>query len=214
MNIFIVDDHPMTVAGYAETLSGSQIFPQSTCFIKAYNCQDAFSKITANATLDLAIIDFGLPSFAEQNIFSGSDLTKIVKQHNPECKVIIITAHTEILIIFEIYKNTKPDGLIIKNDLTPENLKTAASQVMIGNQFQSTSVQKVIQDIWKKELMIEDTNREILLYLSKGNKIKDIERITKISMSTIQRRIAHMKDAFNVSEDSSLIKEAILQGFL
>lgn len=85
---------------------------------------------------------------------------------------------------------------------------------MKGSQIQSCSVKKVIQDIWKKELMIEDTNREILLYLSKGNKIKDIERITKISMSTIQRRIAHMKDAFNVSEDSSLIKEAILQGFL
>jgi DNA-binding NarL/FixJ family response regulator len=52
------------------------------------------------------------------------------------------------------------------------------------------------------------------MYLSKGNKIKDIERSTSLSMSTIQRRIAHMKDAFNVAEDSTLVKEAILQGFL
>jgi DNA-binding NarL/FixJ family response regulator len=62
--------------------------------------------------------------------------------------------------------------------------------------------------------MIDDSNREILMYLSKGNKIKDIERSTSLSMSTIQRRIAHMKDAFNVAEDSTLVKEAILQGFL
>lgn len=214
MNILIVDDHPMTVAGYSQTLSEIQAFSASANFLKAYNCEEAFFKLITNAVLDLAIIDFGLPSFAVQNLFTGSDLAKIIKQKHPNCKIIIITAHTEILIIYDIYKNTNPDGLVIKNDLNPENLKSLVLEVMKGSQIQSCSVKKVIQDIWKKELMIEDTNREILLYLSKGNKIKDIERITKISMSTIQRRIAHMKDAFNVSEDSSLIKEAILQGFL
>jgi hypothetical protein len=30
-------------------------------------------------------------------------------------------------------------------------------------------------EIWKKELMVEDYNQEILFYLSKGFKIKELE---------------------------------------
>lgn len=214
MNILIVDDHPLTVSGYTDTLSRIQVLSNSSSFLQAYNCEDAFCKIMTNSILDLAIIDYGLPSFPAQHLFSGSDLAQIVKQNHPNCKIIIITAHTEILVVYEIYKNSKPDGLILKNDLNPENLGTFVLEVINGTSFQSKSVKKVIQDIWKKEVMIDDVNRKILMYLYKGNKIKDIEGLTKLSMSTIQRRIAQMKDAFNVTEESSLVKEAISQGFL
>ena len=46
------------------------------------------------------------------------------------------------------------------------------------------------------------------------NKIKDLEKIVSLSISPIQRRIAQMKDAFEVKEDGSLLKEAFKQGFL
>lgn len=62
--------------------------------------------------------------------------------------------------------------------------------------------------------MFDDINRQILMYLSKGYKIKDLEKIISLSISPIQRRIAQMKDAFDVKEDSSLVKEAILLGFI
>jgi hypothetical protein len=52
------------------------------------------------------------------------------------------------------------------------------------------------------------------LYLSKGYKIKDLEKIVSLSISPIQRRIAQMKEVFDVKEDSSLVKEAFKQGFL
>jgi DNA-binding NarL/FixJ family response regulator len=214
MNVLIVDDHPMTVSGYRDSLSGSALFSSPMHFFKACNCEEAYFKLQTSAVLDLALIDFGLPPFPLKDIFSGSDLATVVRKLHPQCKVIIITAHTEVITVYNLFKNTKPDGLIIKNDLTPENLPRAVVEVLSGAVFQSSTVKKVLQELWKKELMIDDSNREILMYLSKGNKIKDIERSTSLSMSTIQRRIAHMKDAFNVAEDSTLVKEAILQGFL
>lgn len=214
MNILIVDDHPMSVSGYTDTLSSSGLFPKSPSFFKAYNCEEAFYKIMSNTVLDLAIIDFSLPPFAGHHLFSGSDLAKIIKQNHPDCKIIIVTAHTEILIVYDIYKKTNPDGLIIKNDLNSEYLKNFVVEVLNGNHCKSCTVKKVIKDINRKELMVDDTNRAILMYLSQGNKIKDIEGMTNLSISAIQRRIAQMKDAFDVSEESNLLKEAILQGFL
>ena len=59
-----------------------------------------------------------------------------------------------------------------------------------------------------------DTNREILLYLSKGYRIQDMEKVVFLSLSAIKRRIAQMKELFEVSEDSSLVKAARIQGFI
>lgn len=214
MNVLIVDDHPMTVSGYIESLSGKNIFATAPCFFKAYNCEEAFCKLNTTSSFELAIIDYGLPPYASEKLFTGSDLAKRIKINQPDCKIIIITAHTEILIVYEIVKNTMPDGLIIKNDNTPENLPFSVRAVLAGTIFQSSSVKKIIHEILKKDLMIDDVNREIVMYLSKGYKIKELESIVRLSISSIQRRIAQMKDAFNVSEDSSLVKEAILQGFI
>ncbi|HKO76841.1 MAG TPA: hypothetical protein VJU52_06465, partial [Flavobacterium sp.] len=120
----------------------------------------------------------------------------------------------EIIIVYEIYKKIRPDGLIIKNDITPNKLQQAMVEIMEGNPFQSTMVRNCINEIWKKELMVEDYNRQILYYLSKGFKIKELEGVICLTTSAIQKRIIRMKKAFEAKDDSSLVKEAIRQGFI
>lgn len=213
MNVLIVDDHPMTVAGYIDSLSQKTLFHEEFVFTKAYDCETAF-EIIAKSTFDLVILDQGLPSYQQAGIFSGSDLTLFVRKKMSNCKIIIITAHAEVIIVYDIVKKIDPDGLLIKNDITPENLPLAVREILKGNNFKSPTVKKIIQEVWKKDLMVDDINRQILMYLSKGYKIKDLEKIISLSISPIQRRIAQMKDAFEVKEDSSLVKEAILLGFI
>ncbi|TEB41368.1 hypothetical protein D0809_25880 [Flavobacterium circumlabens] len=111
-------------------------------------------------------------------------------------------------------KKIRPEGLIIKNDITPNNLPIVVKEVMQGNQYQSPTVKSCINEIWKKELMVEDYNRQILFYLSKGFKIKELEPIIYLTTSTIQKRIIKMKKAFDVTDDIGLVKEAITQGFV
>ena len=62
--------------------------------------------------------------------------------------------------------------------------------------------------------MVDDINRQILFFLSKGYKMKEVEEMVFLSGSAVQKRIASMKKAFEVSNDGSLVKEAIQQGFL
>lgn len=218
MNIFIVDDHPMTVEGYVNALLVAPFGLFKPAFTKAYNCEEAYNTLSrtsaAKELFDIAIVDKGLPGYEMKSILSGSDLAILIREKMPNCKIIMITAHTEVIIVYDIAKKIRPEGLIIKNDITPEKLQRAVMEVMQGNQYKSPIVKSCINEIWKKELMIEDQNRQIILYLSKGFKIKELEEIICLTTSAIQKRIIRMKKAFEVTDDTGLVKEAIKQGFI
>lgn len=218
MNVLVVDDHPMTVEGYINALVSEPFGTHNPFFVKAYNCEQAYNSIlkinSIKRSFDIAIIDKGLPSYEEKSIISGIDLVILIRKKMPNCKIIMITAHTEVIIVYDIAKNLRPDGLLIKNDITPEKLQQAVNEIILGNQYQSPIVKSCINEIWKKELMIEDYNRQILLYLSKGFKIKELEGVIYLTTSAIQKRIIRMKKAFDVTEDTSLVKQAIIQGFI
>ncbi|WP_289058386.1 DNA-binding response regulator [uncultured Flavobacterium sp.] len=218
MNVLVVDDHPMTVDGYINALLETSYGVPHFSFTKAYNCEQAYHAIgkliSTKQSFDLAIIDKGLPSYKEKSILSGSELAVFINEVMPVCNIVMITAHTEILIVYEIYKNVKPKGLIIKNDLTPERLQQAIKAIADGKSYQSPMVKACINEIWKKELMVEDFNRQILFYLSKGFKIKELEEVICLTTSAIQKRIIRMKKVFEVTDDSGLVKAAIQQGFI
>lgn len=218
MNILLVDDHPMTVEGFMNALLKVNFTKKKAVFTKVHNCKDGYHTIIKTSKspkpFDLAIIDQGLPNYPEQSMASGSDLALLIRKSMPDCKIIMITAHTEVIIIYDIVKNVRPDGLINKNDISPGNLQLIVAEVMQGNPYQSPIIKSCIDEIRKKELMFDDFNRQILSYLSKGFKVKELEGVVCLSTSTIQKRVIQMKNAFDVTDDTGLVKEAIKQGFI
>lgn len=213
MNVLLADDHPMTIEGYHDALQKEPFAIYEPRFTKTYSFEEAWQAMERQ-TYELAIIDNSMPPFLDASITSGIELAQYIRTKMPSCKVIIITAHTEVVIVYDIAKRARPDGLIIKNDVTPDKLQAAVMEVIKGGSYQSPLVKNCISEIWKKELMVEDYNRQILFYLSKGFKIKDLEQTVYLTTSAIQKRISRMKKAFDVSDDTSLVKEAIKQGFI
>lgn len=217
MDILLADDHPLTIEGYVDALSRMPLDEQLQ-FTKTYDCRQAFEQIDAldadNPHFALAILDNSMPEFAEQNVRSGVDLAQLIRKKQPDCKIIIITAHNEVIIVYDIVKKARPDGLILKNDVTPDKLQQAVREVLAGETYQSPLVRECIAEIWKKDLMVEDRNRQILFYLSKGFKIKEMEELVHLTASAIQKRISQMRKAFDVHDDNNLVREAVRQGFI
>lgn len=214
MNIFIVDDHPMTVDGYKNVICNSS---ETHSFTVAYDCKIAYTEIMnlkGRKHFDMAIIDKGIPEYTELKMHSGVDIAILLREVNPQCKIVMITAHTEFLVIYDIYKKIKPEGFISKGELTPSNLQAIIQVVQNNENYLSPLVKDCIKEIWKKDLMVDDYNRQILFYMSKGYKLKELEEVVFLATSTIQRRVIKMKQAFDVPDDSSLIKIAIKQGFI
>ncbi len=214
MNIFILDDHPMTVDGYKNVICNLY---ETNSFTVAYDCKTAYTEIMnlkGRKHFDIAIIDKGIPEYPERKMYSGVDIALLLRDVNPQCKIVMITAHTEFLIIYDIYKKIRPEGFISKGELTPNNLQDIISVVQNSENYLSPFVKDCIKEIWKKDLMVDDYNRQILFYMSKGYKLKELEEVVFLATSTIQRRVINMKQAFDVPDDSSLIKTVISQGFI
>jgi DNA-binding NarL/FixJ family response regulator len=216
MNILIVDDHPMTTDLYENILLNTEL--GSPVFVtKALNCEDAYEAFT-NAKIkgfdfDLALIDYSLPIYKAKNISSGGDIASLIKRDS-NCKIIIITAQTQVLLVYDILKKIKPDGMVIKSDVTNENFMNIIKTVLEGNLYQSPLVKTYIKEIWKKEIMADETNRQIILFLSKGYKIKELKNVISLTESAIQKRICKLKKTFNVDDDRELVRIAFDFGYL
>lgn len=213
-----MDSHPMTVDAYCNALSTASFGIYQNTFVKAYNCEVAYNYIlegiSSKKIFDIAIIDKRLPKFQDGSTLSGYDIAILLREKMPSCKIIIVTAHTEVVIVYDIVKKIRPEGFFTKNDITPDKLREAAFDISKGYQFQSTMVKKCLEEIFKKEVMIEDFNRQILLYLAKGYRVVELEGVVNLSTSAIQKRIIRMKKAFNITDNSNLVKVAISKGFI
>lgn len=217
MNVLVVDDHPMIVDGYVLALSKlSTEFP-TPFFDRASTCEEAYNcikKAEGTYTYDIAIIDLDLPACLNPSIASGKELALILKKLMPATKIMMITAHTELITVYDIWKTIRPEGLVIKNDLTPEEMLKIVGIIHKGGTYKSPTAENCIREIWKKELMVEDYNRQIVYYLSLGFKVKDLHEVMPISQGAIQKRIVKINSVFEVSDKEGLLKEVKRLGFI
>ena len=218
MNILVVDDHPLTVEGYIISLTKNLNTEKELKFERASSCETAFLKLKAaletNQSFDLAIVDFGLPEYEEIKWKNGGDIVAYIKNMMPNCKTMILTAHTEVLLVYDIIKNVRPHGLAIKNDVTPSNLPEMIGEILNDNYYLSPLVRHCHREVLKKELMFDDNNRLILLYLSKGYRMTELEHHIPLAGITIRKRVAKMKATFGAADVPALIQEVFKQGFV
>jgi DNA-binding NarL/FixJ family response regulator len=217
MNVLIVDDHPMTVEGYTSALSKlSDMFPLPI-FDKAYTCEEAYNFIIKAQGVyvhDIAIVDLDLPACVNPSIASGKELALLIRKLMPSTKIIMITAHLELITVYDIWKTISPEGLVIKNDLTPDGMISIVETVYNGRTYKSPMAENCIKEIWKKDIMVEDYNRQIIHYLSLGFRVKDLHQVMPISQGAIQKRIVKINSIFEVTDKEGLLREVKRLGFI
>lgn len=124
VKLLLVDDHPIILDGYRNILNSFNQDELDLIIETASDCDEAYLKITkSKATLPYNIIflDISLPPSEHYPIYSGEDLGLKVREFLPNCKLVILTMYTDNLRLFNIMKNLKPEGLLIKSDVTPKN---------------------------------------------------------------------------------------------
>lgn len=218
MTILLVDDHPITVEGYLIALSKNKGVSEIPLFETSGSCESAYQSINkailAGMTYGLAIIDLDLPGCIDPPLASGKELALLLRKKMPSTKIIIITAHTELIIVYDIWRTIQPEGFVIKSDLTPEGLSKIVDDILKGISYKSPMVENCIRAIWKKELIVEDYNRQIIYYLSLGFRIKDLHEVIPISQGAIQKRIVKINSVFEVTDKDGLLKEVKRLGFI
>ncbi|OUR94616.1 response regulator [Flavobacteriales bacterium 34_180_T64] len=219
INILMVDDHPIIIEGYQNTLMATKHDDQTLLIDTANDCDSANDLLQKSANekpYDICFFDISLPSSSDGAITSGEDLAKIARKLLPNAKVIILTMFNESYRIHNIIKDISPDGFLIKSDLTSSELAEAFQHILNSPPYYSSTVNNFLKKSVTSDIYIDDINRKILHLLSQGIKTRSLKEYIDLSMSAIEKRKKQMKLLFSVSDgkDESLLKEAREKGFL
>ena len=217
-NILIVDDHPFIIQGYKNAITRYNTNEFEFLIEEAKDCKSAYEIITNSETkaFDIAFLDISMPTYEEKGMFSGEDLAKLLMEYMPKCKIILLTMYTELLKIKNLISAINPNGLVIKNDLTFDELLFGFDKVMKNEIYYSQSIQKMIDLAESEAIEIDVFDKQILFHISKGTKTTDIPQYIPISLEAIEKRKQNLKDLLNIKEDSDLefVREAKNKGLL
>lgn len=216
VNVLMVDDHPPIIEGYKSILSlNQQGYKLSTT--TAYSCESAYKTITSvNQPFDVVFLDVTLPPFKEKNIHSGEDLIPVVKKYHPQAKIIVLTSHSESIVLYKLLNEHNPQGILIKSDFQSEEFIVAFDSILKGEFYYSTTVVFHQRNWEKKNKVLDNYNHQILLLLSQGVKTKSIPVLLNLSISAINKRKAILKQVFGIDKgtDEDILKEARKQGYI
>lgn len=206
--ILIVDDHPMTVAAYVNLLAELKFGETTTEFLSAYNCEQAFKTINIQNALqkpiDLALLDVSIPSFTKENMMDGIDIGRYLRKKMTDCKIIVQTMHSEPLRVDNIISQLQPQGFISKNDIDFESFPKICQRVMAGEFYVSATIRIAQEEFSKNNLDFDLHDSKIITLLSQGVKTINLPEYIPLSLSTIEKRKATIKDQLLRGKGSDL----------
>jgi two-component system response regulator NreC len=218
LKILMVDDHPSMIEGYKIILSYNNLGLEIET-TAAYNCESAYKIITNKSNkdyFDLVFLDYSLPSYEEMRLKSGQDLAILIKTHLPNAKIVILTSHTEAILLYDIISSVEPNGLLVKSDFSAEELLSAFDKIMKGEIYHSITVKHNLKEMFSQKNILDKQNRQIISLLAQGIKTKNLPNYLNISISAIEKRKVNIRYYFNLQKgnDEDIVREAKKLGLI
>ncbi|MBJ7881489.1 response regulator [Gelidibacter salicanalis] len=219
IHILMVDDHPIIIEGYENTLMATKHEDQILQIETANDCDTAnelLQRAAIEKPYDICFFDISLPSSSNGKLNSGEDLAKMTRDIMPNAKVVILTMFNESYRVHNIIQEINPDGFLIKSDLTSSELAEAFQHILTTPPYYSSTVNNYLKKTVSANLHVDDINRKILHLLSQGIRTITLREHINLSMSAIEKRKRQLKLLFSVEDgkDETLIEEARKMGFL
>ena len=208
-NIFIVDDHPLTIDAYKNLLKSELNDVQD--FICALNGNETINKLSTlhnnGLSLHLAIIDYNIPADVNGIIKNGADVAKYIHQLFPDCKLVFLTMHNEPLIVQNLHLKFKPEGIISKNDIDFESFPIIIKDILGGKFYRSLTMIESLKQLMIRNINFDEIDSQILLLLNNKVKNKDLPNFINLSQSAIEKRKQKIK--YQIIGDKGSDKELL-----
>lgn len=206
VNVFIIDDHPMVVAGLQSLLSKLLNIEVAGA---ASNAFDAIPFLRNNK-IDVILLDINLPDI------SGIDLCKKVHHEFPDIKILGMSTFSERSYISRMIENGA-SGYLIKS-ASAEEIAEAIDSVLNDKMYLSVSLQHITKplSISHSDHLPPLTKREkeILQLISEGLTNNQIAEQLYISPLTVDSHRKNLLTKLNVNNTAALIKLAVQNGLI
>lgn len=208
--ILIVDDHPINVDSYQILLSNIESNIDAE-YLVAYDCEQTYNTIKKHhingKNIDFAFIDINLPEYPEKKLFSGSDVSILIREKFPFCKIIIISMHKEPNWVNQIFKSINPEGFIAKSDINYKCFPEIFQSIEENETYMSQSIKLSQKIMIQKNINWDDYDSKILQLIAQGEKTINLPNFIPLSLSAIEKRKANIKKQLmlNSGSDTELI---------
>jgi DNA-binding NarL/FixJ family response regulator len=201
IRIFIIDDHPMVVAGL------NTLLRQLGNIEVAGDVSNAFEAIPIlkKTPVDIILLDINLPEI------SGIDLCKKIHKDFPEIKIIGISTFSERSYISRMIENGA-SGYLLKS-ASVEDIAEAIKTVTEGKMYLSISIEHVLRPLTVNPVdrlpSLTKREKEILNLIGDGLTNNQIADKLFISPLTVDSHRKNLLTKLNVNNTASLIRFAV-----
>jgi DNA-binding NarL/FixJ family response regulator len=204
--IFLVDDHPIVITGFTLMLNGQADL--EVCGT-ANSAEEALEKIP-KAKPDLVITDVTLPGR------NGLDLLRDLQAVMPDCRVLVVTMHDELLYA-ERALRAGARGYLMKEAGSEKMLaaihQVLAGQVSVSERMQAKILSGMIGHHPKANASpiekLSDREFEIFRLLGEGKTTKEIADQLHLSHKTVAVHRGHIKEKLGITNANELVHQAV-----
>lgn len=212
--ILIVDDHEVVRDGLRNILLSLE---NVSIAGEAGDGEEAI-KLYNTVRPDLVIMDISMPGM------NGIEATRIIKEKDPEAKILILTMHDNQEYLNQIIRSGAK-GFILKNT-DKEELLEAVKTVASGENFFSKDISKLIIDNYIrsakeqektdgfKEVPLTKREIEILKLIASGYSNQEIANILYISYNTVDTHRKNIMHKLSIKNTAGLVRYAIEKGLI
>ena len=205
IKVMVVDDHAIVREGIKKLLELQEDIQVVAEAETGLSCIELIGDTTPHVIL----MDIKMPGI------DGIEATRIIKESNPEIKVILLTNYDDEEYILESIKSNA-DGYLLK-DIRKGDLQKVIKGTMENNTFLDPSITKIIlknikepaDDGSKEKKLLTHRELEILVLIVDGYTNKEIAESINLSSDTVKSHLKNIYHKLNVHNRSQAAKVAI-----
>ncbi len=199
----LYEDNPQLREGLTMLIEGSEGF---TVLASFKNCNNVLSEVEAFKP-DVILMDIDMPGV------NGIEGLKLIRQHNQEVKVLMLTVFDDNKNVFEALKSGA-NGYVLKK--TPpakllEYILEAASGGAPMTSSIATQVLKMFSEVQVpqgEDYNLSDREKEVLQHLVNGYSYKMIASDMFIAIDTVSSHIKKIYEKLHVNSKSEAVAKA------
>ncbi len=199
--IFIVDDHPMVVAGLQTLLRDLKGIAVAGAVSNAF---EAIPFLKENE-VDVILLDINLPDI------NGIDLCKKIRKEFPAIKILGMSTFSERSYISRMIENGA-SGYLLKS-VSKEEIAEAIQTVMNGKMYLSVSMEHFMRPLNTTSPgdlpAITKREKEVLSLIAEGLTNNQIAEKLFISPLTVDSHRKNLLTKFKVNNTAALIRLAV-----
>jgi len=200
VRILIAEDHDVVRSGLRHVIESQ---PNWQVVAEAADGKEAVQKALETKP-DVAVIDYSLP------LINGVEATRQIRAALPHTEVLIFTMHDNETLIQE---KAGARGYLLKTD-TQRHLIGAIEALAVHKPFFTTKISEALLESFisrpaRERSLLTHRERSVVQLVAEGHTNKQIARLLKISLKTVETHRGAVRRKLNLSSHIALIRYAI-----